>query len=145
MSNNSEKPRKEVFDYKEPFHAPQMVREITKRFKLRNAIPAQTFFVGGFTAVFVGVLLYLIRGFDQLSVLLTVTASWGMIELFNRVEPDGKKVHVFLKDYVLYIFTYQLKNQVLQHGRFIKLNKHELVYERKTVADLCVKESGEGQ
>ncbi|MGC3749246.1 hypothetical protein ACPTKN_14565 [Enterococcus faecalis] len=30
MSKQSEKPIKEVFDYKEPFQAPQMVREITK-------------------------------------------------------------------------------------------------------------------
>lgn len=150
MSKQSEKPIKEVFDYKEPFQAPQMVREITKKLKLRNAVAAQTIYVAFGTALIVGSVWYLVSGFSQMMVFVTLGLSWGMVELFNRVEPDGKKVHIFLKDYIHYLILYQTKGKVLQHGRLITLNKKETVYERATVEELSIdvglyQEQEEGQ
>ncbi len=150
MSKQSEKPIKEVFDYKEPFQAPQMVREITKKLKLRNAVAAQTIYVAFGTALIVGSVWYLVSGFSQMMVFVTLGLSWGMVELFNRVEPDGKKGHIFLKDYIHYLILYQTKGKVLQHGRLITLNKKETVYERATVEELSIdgslyQEQEEGQ
>lgn len=145
MSKNEEKIIKEVFDYKEPFQAPYMVRELTKKLRLKNAVSAQTLFVGGFTALFVGVIMYHFFGAGQVTVISTGLVTFGMVELFNRIEPDGKKVHVYLKDLVLYVYNYQIKKQVLQHGRYLQLTKKETVYERVTANQLQIKKEDEAK
>jgi len=139
MSKKEEQPLKEVFDYKEPFQAPYMVREITKRVKLKNAVSAQTIFVGGVTALGMFLIFYLFFGVSQFSIFPSGLIAFGMVELFNRIEPDGKKVHVYLKDLLKYIYTYQVKKQVIQQGKFIQVTQKETVYDRVTVDTLLVK------
>lgn len=140
MAKKEERPIQEVFDYKEPFQAPYMVREITRRFRLNNPIAAQSLFVGGFTALFVGGGMGALFGFGKLTIFSTGLLTFGMVELFNRIEPDGKKVHWFIRDLVKYMYIYQWKKVVLHQGQCIKLTKKPMVYTRTRSCDLKVKQ-----
>mgnify|MGYP005983273697 CR=1 FL=1 len=137
------KKEKQVFDYREPFQAPYMVREITKKIRLRNAISGQSIFVFGFTCLFCGFLFYPFLGFTQLFVALCLLIPYGMVELFNRIEPDGKKVHAFLIDYIRFIFVYQLGKKSLQHTNLIKVRKTKMIYKKESLNNLQLKKKSE--
>lgn len=138
-------PIKQVFDYKEPFQAPYMVREITKKLRLRNAISGQTIFVFGFTALLCLVLFYPFLGFNQFYMMLSIAIPYGMVELFNRVEPDGKKVHVFLLDYLRFVMIYQIGKKVIQQTDLIKIRETKMIYKKEKIKELSVKDSRRGK
>ncbi|EMF0445289.1 TPA: TcpE family conjugal transfer membrane protein [Enterococcus faecium] len=130
---------KQVFDYKEPFQAPYMVREITKKLRLRNAVPGQTIFVFGFTALLSMLILYPLLGFTQFFVILCLIIPYGMVELFNRVEPDGKKVHLFLLDYIRFVCVYQIGKKVIQQTNLITIRKTKMIYKKEQLNHLKIK------
>lgn len=130
---------KQVFDYKEPFQAPYMVREITKKFRLRNAVSGQSIFVAGITFFITGLVFYPLLGFDKWLVCLCIFIPFGMVELFNRVEPDGKKVPVFLWDYVQFVFKYQWGKKSIQQAELLHIRTTKMSYEKETLASLQVK------
>jgi len=140
---------KQVFDYKEPFQAPYMVREITKKIRLKNAISGQSIFVFGFTSLFCLLILYPMIGFTQFLIVACLVIPYGMVELFNRVEPDGKKVHAFLIDYFRFVFIYQIGKKVLQQAELIKIRNSKMIYKKEKISDLKInkvdrKENGYG-
>lgn len=130
---------KQVFDYKEPFQAPYMVREITKKLRLKNAVSGQTIFVFGFTALLCLILFYPFLGFNQLYVMLSIAIPYGMVELFNRVEPDGKKVHLFLLDYIRFVWVYQIGKKAIQQTNLITIRKTKMIYKKEQLKHLTVK------
>ncbi|EGP5595300.1 conjugal transfer protein [Enterococcus hirae] len=130
---------KQVFDYKEPFQAPYMVREITKKLRLRNAVSGQTIFVFGFTALLCLILFYPFLGFNQFYVMLSIAIPYGMVELFNRVEPDGKKVHSFLLDYIRFVWVYQIGKKTIQQTNLITIRKTKMIYKKEQLKHLTVK------
>lgn len=130
---------KQVFDYKEPFQAPYMVREITKKLRLRNAVSGQTIFVFGFTALLCLILFYPFLGFNQFYVMLSIAIPYGMVELFNRVEPDGKKVHLFLLDYIRFVWVYQIGKKAIQQTNLITIRKTKMIYKKEQLKHLTVK------
>lgn len=132
--------KKQIFDYKEPFHAPYMVRELTKNVKLPVAMHAQTIGVCIATLFITGFIVIPLLGVNQISVALMGLTSYGMVELFNRVEPDGKKVHTFLKDYFLYLIQFQLPNYQIYHGEKIKLEDKKIVYQSLQIKKIKLKE-----
>ncbi|MGL9782351.1 MULTISPECIES: TcpE family conjugal transfer membrane protein [Enterococcus] len=130
---------KQVFDYKEPFQAPYMVREITKKLRLRNAVSGQTIFVFGFTALLCLILFYPFLGFNQFYVMLSIAIPYGMVELFNRVEPDGKKVHLFLLDYIRFVWVYQIGKKAIQQTNLITIRKTKMIYKKEPLNHLKIK------
>ncbi|EOE6377803.1 TcpE family conjugal transfer membrane protein [Enterococcus hirae] len=130
---------KQVFDYKEPFQAPYMVREITKKLRLRNAISGQTIFVFGFTALLCVLILYPLLGFTQFFVILCLIIPYSMVELFNRVEPDGKKVHSFLLEYIRFVCIYQIGKKTIQQTNLITIRKTKMIYKKEQLNHLTIK------
>ncbi|NBK03574.1 conjugal transfer protein, partial [Listeria monocytogenes] len=60
--------------------------------------------------------------------------------LFNRVEPDGKRADIFLKDYLSYLMTYVMKHQVLYHEQLQTMKQEKVIYHRCPVKQLMIKE-----
>lgn len=128
-----------VFDYREPFQAPYMVRELTKKLKLRNAVSGQTIFVAGISFVITAFVLFSIIGFNHWTLGLSVLIPFGLVELFNRVEPDGKKVHRFIIDYLSYLSLFVLPKKAIHQGRKVEIIKQSISYDRKKVSDIQVR------
>lgn len=140
---------KRIFDYREPFNAPYMVREIVKNVRLPFVVYAQDFTVAVISFLVVGISLYLCFGINQLTVATTAAASYGMVQLFNKVEPDGKRVDLFLKDYLTYLFTFVFSRKVVYHECLEQIKMKKTVYQEKVVKSCIVsvekEEQGEEQ
>lgn len=128
-----------VFDYREPFQAPYMVRELTKKLKLRNAVSGQTIFVAGVSFVMTACMLFSTVGFKHWTLGLSVLIPFGLVEVFNRIEPDGKKVHLFIVDYLAYLWAFVVPKKAVYQGKKVEIVKKRISYNRKKVADIQVK------
>ncbi|MFK4565462.1 TcpE family conjugal transfer membrane protein [Enterococcus sp. UD-01] len=119
---------KQIFDYREPFNAPYMIRELAKNVKLPFVVYAQDFTIATISFALMLLLSFLTIGLNQIALMVSIGVSYGMVQLFNRVEPDGKRVDLFLKDYFSYLWTYVLPRKVLYHEQLETFYHKKVVY-----------------
>lgn len=131
---------KQILDYREPFNAPYMIREIAKNVNLPFVVYAQDFTVATVSFALVFSCLLLLFGMNQLVIMISIAIPYGLVQLFNRVEPDGKRADIFLKDYMSYLVTYVMKHQVLYHEQLQTMKQKKVIYHRCTVSQLMIKE-----
>ena len=127
------KRNKQVFDYREPFNAPYMIREIAKNVRLPFVVYAQDFTIAMISFSVTFSFLIALLGFKQLTLLASVGVSYGMIQLFNKVEPDGKRVDIFVKDYLNYLIHYGLTRRVVYHEQVEKIKLEKSVYKKVNI------------
>jgi hypothetical protein len=135
--------RKEVFDYKEPFQAPYMVREITKNLKVPTAIAGQDVFTFLIAFGILAGILFPTVGVNQFTVIVAILVPYGLVSLFNIIQPDGKKVPVFIMDYLKFLFSYQIPKYELYQGMKVKPIKELVVYEPLKIKEMKVKAKDE--
>ncbi|EOH8750063.1 TcpE family conjugal transfer membrane protein [Enterococcus faecalis] len=131
---------KQILDYREPFNAPYMIREIAKNVHLPFVVYAQDFTVATVSFALVFSCLLLLFGINQLVIMVSIAIPYGLVQLFNRVEPDGKRADIFLKDYMSYLVIYVMKHQVLYHEQLQTIKQEKVIYHRCTVSQLMIKE-----
>lgn len=119
---------KQIFDYREPFNAPYMIRELAKNVRLPFVVYAQDFTIATISFALMLLLSFLTIGLNQITLMVSVGVSYGMVQLFNRVEPDGKRVDLFLKDYFSYLWTYVLPRKILYHEQRETFKQEKVVY-----------------
>ncbi|MGQ4819940.1 TcpE family conjugal transfer membrane protein, partial [Enterococcus faecium] len=59
--------------------------------------------------------LLILFGMNHLVVIVSLAIPYGLVQLFNHVEPDGKRAHIFLKDYFLYLLIFVFAHKSLYH------------------------------
>jgi hypothetical protein len=119
---------KQIFDYREPFNAPYMIRELAKNVKLPFVVYAQDFTIATISFALMLLLSFLMIGLNQIALIVSIGVSYGMVQLFNRVEPDGKRVDLFLKDYFSYLWTYVLPRKSLYHEQRKTFKSKKVAY-----------------
>lgn len=120
---------KYVFDYKEPFNAPLIIRKLTDNFSLNfnlYAFDVVVYVVSGL--VLYTILHWFIPLGSQLGVLIYLGVPFLMVKVFATLEPDGKKLHVFLIDYLKFLVQFQLPKKGIYHGEKIKLVREKVTY-----------------
>ncbi|MGM0167106.1 hypothetical protein IGI39_002086 [Enterococcus sp. AZ135] len=127
------KRNKQIFDYREPFNAPYMIREIAKNVRLPFVVYAQDFTIAMISFGCTFSFLIGLIGFNQFTLLVSVGVSYGMVQLFNKVEPDGKRVDIFVKDYLNYLFHYGLTKKVVYHEQLEKIRLEKSVYQKVVI------------
>ncbi|HBI7177707.1 TPA: conjugal transfer protein [Listeria monocytogenes] len=130
---------KQILDYREPFNAPYMIREIAKNVHLPFVVYAQDFTVATVSFAITFSLLLLIFGMNQVVVMISIAIPYGLVHLFNRVEPDGKRADIFLKDYLLYLFTFAFGHKSLYHEQLHSFKQEKVIYSRCTIEQLLIK------
>ncbi|HBI6483549.1 TPA: conjugal transfer protein [Listeria monocytogenes] len=131
---------KQILDYREPFNAPYMIREIAKNVNLPFVVYAQDFTVATVSFALVLSCLLLLFGMNQLVIIISIAIPYGLVQLFNRVEPDGKRADIFLKDYMSYLVTYVMKHQVLYHEQLQTMKQEKVIYHHCPVKQLMIQE-----
>ncbi|MDT2010822.1 TcpE family conjugal transfer membrane protein [Carnobacterium divergens] len=120
---------KYVFDYKEPFNAPLVIRKLTDNFSLNFNLYAFDVVVYVVSCLFLYLILHWFIPFaSQLGVLIYIGVPFLVVKIFATLEPDGKKVHVFLIDYAKFLLQYQLPKKGIYHGEKIILFKEKVIY-----------------
>lgn len=120
---------KYVFDYKEPFNAPLVIRKLTDNFSLNFNLYAFDVVVYMVSGLSLYVLLHwFIPLASQFGVLFYFGMPFLIVKIFATLEPDGKKVHVFLIDYAKFLIRYQIPKKGIYHGEKICLFKEKVTY-----------------
>ncbi|WP_121689774.1 conjugal transfer protein, partial [Listeria monocytogenes] len=89
--------------------------------------------------------LLILFGMNQLVVIVSLAIPYGLVQLFNRVEPDGKRADIFLKDYFLYLLTFVFGHKSLYHEQLHSFKQEKVIYDRCTVEQLSIKKEGEAK
>lgn len=135
------KQEKYVFDYREPFNAPTMVRELTKKFKLSRAYASQDIIVVIGSCIVLGLFFWKVAfGLNRFTILFTGVCSYSLMTVLNRYEPEGKSPFKFIYDYAVYLWEWQLPKWSFYQDEKVKINHEKCVYEQEKVSDFMIAE-----
>ena len=114
-----------LYDYSKGLNAPYWIQEIKTKQGTRIwyfATPMQLSFFIVFIFIFVMMLLF--GGFilipiaqftHSISILLNLYIPYKLAKFYTEYEPHGKKMHVFIGDYFIYLFDFKLNKKAIYH------------------------------
>lgn len=111
--------RKEAYNFKEAFEHPVIIRQITDKFALpfgvrlsRIIVFAVVLFLMWVWRDFFNIIASLIPG---LGIVLYIGVPYLVSGWLLKINVDGKKLHYFLYDYMIYLFTFKLPKKKFSH------------------------------
>lgn len=128
-----------LYDYSKGLNAPYWIQEIKTKKGTRIwyfATPMQLSFFIVFILVFVGMLLFggvilvpLAKMTHSISLLLYWYLPYKPAKFYTEYEPHGKKMHLFLSDYLMYLWDFKLNQKAIyQKDRIESID--EIVFEK---------------
>ena len=128
-----------LYDYSKGLNAPYWIQEIKTKKGTRIwyfATPMQLSFFIVFILVFVGMLLFggvilvpLAKMTHSISLLLYWYLPYMLAKFYTEYEPNGKKMHLFLSDYLMYLWDFKLNQKAIyQEDRIESID--EIVFEK---------------
>lgn len=128
-----------IYDYKRGVNAPYWIQEIKTQKGKRIwyfATPMQVSFFVVFALVLVLMLTYLsplLLPLNKMTHSISLYLYWfipyKLAKLYTEYEPQGKKMHVFLLDWLRYCWEYRLNNKAIYQGDRVE-TQEEMVYEK---------------
>lgn len=128
-----------LYDYSRGLNAPYWIQEIKTKKGTRIwyfATPMQLSFFIVFILVFVGMLLFggvtlvpLAKMTHSISLLLYWYLPYKLAKFYTEYEPHGKKMHLFLSDYLMYLWDFKLNQKAIYQEERIE-SIDEIVFEK---------------
>lgn len=122
---------KPLYNYKDALNVPYMVQKIWKGFSLENPIEVTKFAVFGISIILmltilkpVFALFNVIPGLKlamQLSFPVVATLS------YDKVEPDGLKIHEYGIDSIVYFFQFRLRKKSIYQDQLVDVEDDEKI------------------
>ena len=121
-----------LYDYARGINAPYWIQEVKTQKGKRIwyfATPMQLSFFVVFTLVLI--LLPLNKLTHSISLYLYWYIPYKLAKFYTEYEPQGKKMHVFLWDYLCYMMDFQLNRKAIYHeDRMEMMDEEEIVFEK---------------
>jgi len=128
-----------LYDYSKGLNAPYWIQEIKTKQGTRIwyfATPMQLSFFIVFIFIFVMMLLFggfILIPIAQFTHSISLLPYWyipyKLAKFYTEYEHHGKKMHVFIGDYIIYLFDFKLnKNAIYHEDRINPIN--EIVFEK---------------
>ena len=128
-----------LYDYSRGLNAPYWIQEIKTKKGTRIwyfATPMQLSFFIVFILVFVGMLLFggvilvpLAKMTHSISLLFYWYLPYKLAKFYTEYEPHGKKMHLFLSDYLMYLWDFKLNQKAIYQEERIE-SIDEIVFEK---------------
>lgn len=129
----------QLFDYSRGINAPYWIQEIKspkgKRIWYFSTPMQVSFFVVFFLVLIVmfqllsPLLSWLASHTHSISSLLYVILPYKIAKIYTETEPEGKKMHVFIADWLKYWFEFSLSKRSIYQGERVDMEK-EFVFEK---------------
>ena len=129
----------QLFDYSRGINAPYWIQEIKspkgKRIWYFSTPMQVSFFVVFFLVLIVmfqllsPLLSWLALHTHSISSLLYVVLPYKIAKIYTETEPEGKKMHVFIADWLKYWFEFTLDKRAIYQGERVDMEK-EFVFEK---------------
>lgn len=123
------------YDYSVGLDAPFWIKEIrTPRGRLiwtfSSPMELSFFFIFAIVA-FVIIRLFPVLWFlGSLRFVLLILAPLKVAKLYVNYQPDGKKMHAFLVDFLIYVFSFVLKTKGIYQGNRVMKKSEKVVFEK---------------
>ena len=131
--------KERIYDYKRGVNAPYWIQEIKTKKGTRIwyfATPMQVSFFVVFVFVLIFMMTYLnpiLQPLNKLTHSISLTLYWyipyKLAKFYTEYEPQGKKMHVFLLDWLRYCWEYRLNKKAIYQGDRVE-TQEEMVYEK---------------
>ena len=128
-----------LYDYAKGLNAPYLIQEIKTKKGTRIwyfATPMQLSFFIVFIFIFVTMLLFggfilvpLAKATHSISLILYWFIPYKLAKFYTEYEPHGKKMHLFLADYLIYCWDFKLNKKAIYHEDRIE-QVEEIVFEK---------------
>ena len=132
--------KERIYNYKRGVNAPYWIQEIKTKKGTRIwyfATPMQVSFFVVFVFVLIVMLIYLnpiLQPLNKLTHSISLTLYWyipyKLAKFYTEYEPQGKKMHVFLLDWLRYFWEYRLNKMAIYQGERVEI--HDTVVFEKT-------------
>lgn len=123
----------QLFDYSRGINAPYWIQEIKspkgKRIWYFSTPMQVSFFVVFFLVLIVmfqllsPLLSWLASHTHSISSLLYVILPYKIAKIYTETEPEGKKMHVFIADWLKYWFEFRLDKRSIYQGERVDMEK----------------------
>lgn len=115
---------KELYNYKEVFDAPITIRKLFNDYTLPFAVSMSRIVIILVTLLFLWLCRDLIASLNHLfsgaSLLIYIGIPWVTSKYVMRIQPNGKKLHHFLWDFMPFFFTTFLPKQKYCHDEVVR-------------------------
>jgi len=125
---------KEIYyDYSEGLNAPFWIQEIrTPRGKLiwtfTSPMELSYFLILALTALLIIRLFPLLAFLGSMRIVALILVPIKVAKLYVSYEPDGKKMHLFLIDFLVYVFSFIFNKKGLYKGKRVETSPRTIVF-----------------
>ena len=129
----------QLFDYSKSINAPYWIQEIKtpkgKRIWYFSTPMQVSFFIVLFIVLFLMLQLlsplmsWLIAHTYSIALLLYVVVPYKIAKYYTETEPEGKKMHIFIMDWLKYWFEFSLDKRAIYQGERVE-TETEFVFEK---------------
>ena len=122
---------KKLYNYRESLSVPYMVQKLWRGFTLNNPIEVTKFAVFGIAIIAMFTILEPVMAlFDiipGLKLAMMILFPAGIVILYDKVEPDGLKIHEYVIDAVSYFFKYRIGKRAIYQDEVIEVEINEKI------------------
>lgn len=122
---------KGLYNYKRALTIPFMVQKLTKKFTLHKAIPITWFVTMGLSILAMFTILRPVFAiFDVITGLklaVQIVFPFIVTHLYHTLEPDGLKIHEYVIDLFIYLYSIRLGNKKIYQGELVEVNDTEKI------------------
>lgn len=127
-------PQRKLYNYKRALTVPFMVQKLWRGFTLENPLELTKVAVYGLSVISLFTifkpLIWLFSFIPGLSIAAYILIPVGVVMLYDRLEPDGLKIHEYVIDYVFYLINYKWSRKVICQDKKFKHKSELVAFER---------------
>lgn len=126
--------QKKLYNYKRALTVPFMVQKLWRGFTLENPLELTKVAVFGLSLLSLFTIfrpiVWLFGFIPGLNIAAYILIPIGFVMLYDRLEPDGLKIHEYVIDYLFFLLSYKGSGKVICQSQTFKQKNELVVFEK---------------
>lgn len=126
--------QKKLYNYKRALTVPFMIQKLWRGFTLENPLELNKVAVFGLSILSLFTifrpLIWFLNFIPGLSIAAYILIPIGVVMLYDRLEPDGLKIHEYVIDYLFFLLSYKGSGKVICQNETFKQKNELVVFEK---------------
>lgn len=126
--------QKNLYNYKKALTVPFMIQKLWRGFTLENPLELTKIAVFGLSIVSLFTifkpLIWLFSFIPGFSIAAYILIPIWVVMLYDRLEPDGLKIHEYVIDYLFFLISYKVLKKMICQNQTFKQKNELIVFEK---------------